>query len=85
MDISDLLVQTKERGASDLHLKVGSPPTFRINGTLVRIDAPPLDRDEMHALVFGVLTDEQKARFEDSHDLDFALELKDVGRFRVNA
>src|SRR5207237_1421238 len=64
---------------------VGSPPTFRINGTLVRIDAPPLDRDEMHALVFGVLTDEQKARFEDSHDLDFALELKDVGRFRVNA
>src|SRR5207244_2804833 len=64
MDISDLLVQTKERGASDLHLKVGSPPTFRINGTLVRIDGPPLDRDGMHAMLFDILTDEQKAKFE---------------------
>ena len=85
MEINDLLVQTKARGASDLHLKVGSPPTFRINGTLVRIDAPPLERDEMHALIFGILTDDQKARFEESHDLDFSMELRDVGRFRVNA
>jgi twitching motility protein PilT len=85
MDISDLLVQTKERGASDLHLKVGSPPTFRINGALVRVDAPPLDRDGMHAILFDILTDDQKARFEDTHDLDFSLELRDVGRFRVNA
>src|SRR5207253_5487572 len=68
-----------------LSLHDALPISFRINGTLVRIDGPPLDRDEMRALVSGVLTDDQKARFEDSHDLDFSLDLKDVGRFRVNA
>jgi twitching motility protein PilT len=85
MDITDLLVQTKERGASDLHLTVGSPPTLRINGKLTRLELPALPREEMHRMLFDVLTDEQKAKFEATHDLDFSLELSGVGRFRVNA
>ncbi|HYM90724.1 MAG TPA: type IV pilus twitching motility protein PilT [bacterium] len=85
MTITDLLIQTKERGASDLHLKAGAPPSFRINGKLVRPDASPLSREEMHAMLYDILSDEQRARFEASHDLDFAIELKTIGRFRANA
>ena len=85
MDIADLLALTKEHEASDLHLKAGAPPSLRVNGKLTRLDVPALSRDQMHALLFDVLTDDQKARFETAHDLDFALELSNIGRFRVNA
>ncbi len=85
MDITDLLILTKERRASDLHLKAGAPPTLRINGKLVRLNAGPLSRDEMHAVLSDILTDDQKARFETTHDLDFSLEVAQIGRFRANA
>ncbi len=85
MDITDLLIQTKEQGASDLHLTVGSPPTLRINGKLTRLELPELGREEMHSMIYDILADEQKARFEATHDLDFSLELSGVGRFRINA
>jgi twitching motility protein PilT len=85
MDITDLLIQTKERNASDLHLTVGSPPTLRLNGRLTRLELPIMGREEMHTMLYDILTDEQKARFEATHDLDFSLELSGVGRFRVNA
>ncbi|MDR7555309.1 MAG: type IV pilus twitching motility protein PilT [Armatimonadota bacterium] len=85
MDITDLLILTKERGASDLHLAAGAPPSLRVHGRLVRLDAAPLSREAMHAMLYDLMTDEQKARFEATHDLDFSLELAGVGRFRVNA
>ena len=85
MDITELLVQTKERNASDLHLVVGSPPTLRINGRLTRLEMPVMGREDIHAMLYDILTDEQKARFEATHDLDFSLELSGVGRFRINA
>ncbi|MGH2404227.1 MAG: type IV pilus twitching motility protein PilT [bacterium] len=85
MDITELLILTKERGASDLHLTAGAPPTLRINGKMVRLDAGVLTREDLHTMVYDILTDEQKARFEATHDLDFSLELMNVGRFRVNA
>jgi twitching motility protein PilT len=85
VDITELLVLTRDRGASDLHLAAGAPPTLRVDGKLVRIEAAPLTREEMHSLLYDILTDEQKARFEATHDLDFSLELAGVGRFRVNA
>ncbi len=85
MDITDLLVLTKERGASDLHLTAGAPPTLRVHGALVRLERQAQSREEIHAMLYDVLTDQQKARFEATHDLDFSLELEGVGRFRVNA
>ena len=85
MDITDLLVQTKRLNASDLHLTAGARPTLRINGKLTRLDMPELGREEIHALIYDILTDEQKAKFEATHDLDFSLELNGVGRFRINA
>ncbi len=85
MDITELLVQTKERNASDLHLVVGSPPTLRINGKLTRLELPVMSREDIHTMLYDILADEQKAKFEATHDLDFSLELSGVGRFRINA
>ncbi len=84
MDITELLILTKERGASDLHLTVGAPPILRINGKLARLDFPVLTPATIHEMLYDVLTDQHKARFEETHDLDLSLELTDVGRFRVN-
>ena len=84
MDITELLILTRERDASDLHLTVGTPPSLRIHGKLVRLDYPPLTATSLHEMLYDVLTDEHKARFEDTHDLDLSLELQNVGRFRVN-
>jgi twitching motility protein PilT len=84
MDITELLILTRDRDASDLHLTVGTPPSLRIHGKLVRLDYPPLTAVSLHEMLYDVLTDEHKARFEDTHDLDLSLELQNVGRFRVN-
>ena len=85
MDIVDLLLLARERRASDLHLAPGMPPALRLQGRLVALEAPPLEPDETHRMLYDILTDEQKARFEATSDLDFAIELSRAGRFRVNA
>jgi len=84
LDVSDLLLLTLERGASDLHLTVGSPPVLRINGVLVRTDYPVLDRDVTHELIYDILTEQQKSIFEENMSLDFSIEFQDIARFRVN-
>ncbi|MDR7556472.1 MAG: type IV pilus twitching motility protein PilT [Armatimonadota bacterium] len=86
MDITDLLILTKQAGASDLHLTVGIPPKMRLNGELVTVpDAPVLTKEDLHEMVYEVLTDSQKSRLEEHWDLDFSVELQNLGRFRVNA
>ena len=84
MDITDLLTFTKNAGASDLHLSAGVEPMIRIDGRMKRIDAPALSKEEIHDLIFDILTDEQQAAFQEKLDLDFAIELENVARFRVN-
>ncbi len=84
MDLADLLLDTKDKGASDLHLSVGSPPAQRVHGRIVPLPLPPLDRDTLHELVYGLLTDDQKKRLERDMELDFALEFGDMVRFRAN-
>jgi twitching motility protein PilT len=85
MDITELLILTKELDASDLHLTVGVPPTLRVYGKLRKLDLPVLTADMIHQMLNDVLMEDQKARFEENHDLDFSVELDNVGRFRVNA
>ncbi len=85
MDVTELLVLAKEKNASDLHLTVGSPPKLRVNGELADVPGwPALSREDVHAMVYDILTDAQKARFEEQLDLDFSVELQNLGRFRVN-
>jgi twitching motility protein PilT len=85
MDVSELLLMTKEKGASDLHLSAGIAPTLRIHGKLVKVEHDPLNKEDMHTMLYDILSDENRARFEENKELDFSIELSNVGRFRVNA
>src|SRR5437660_1250000 len=82
--MSDLLRETVEKGASDLHLSTGEPPLLRIHGDLARTDHPPLGAPEVIALVHEIMREPQRARFDREHEVDFACELPGKGRFRVN-
>jgi twitching motility protein PilT len=84
MDVAELLIQTKERGGSDLHLSAGSPPLMRIHGELAVIDDGVLTRDGVHRMIHGILNDEQRRLFEEHRDLDLAIEVGEAARFRVN-
>ena len=84
MDITELLVFTKNQGASDLHLSSGMPPLVRLNGDMTPLELPPLDRESMHTMIWDIMNDVQKKAFEEKHEIDFAIELAGVCRFRVN-
>jgi len=85
IDIVPLLATTVSQSASDLHLTVGAPPLIRLNGELTPLGATVMDSDLCRDLVLGVLTEKQRARLEQDWELDFALQIEDVGRFRGNA
>ena len=84
MDIADLLILTKERGGSDLHLSAGSTAMMRLHGELHPVDDHVLSRDEVHRMVYDILADEQRRAFEENRDFDCAIELGEIARFRVN-
>ncbi|MEW6095228.1 MAG: type IV pilus twitching motility protein PilT [bacterium] len=85
MDINELLKIMVEKEASDLHIKVGSPPTLRINGRLSPIEGySVLTPDDTKALINFITTDEQKKRFEEEVELDTAYSVEGIGRFRIN-
>lgn len=86
MEMNELLKMCVKNNASDLHLSPGEPPILRIDGDLQSIkDMSPLDSDTTQSLIYSVMTSEQQKEFEKNWELDFAVELKDVSRFRVNA
>lgn len=85
LDITEMLRLTLEYGASDLHIVVGRPPVIRVDGTIVNLDHPPLTAADTRRLIYGILTDIQKQKFEEHKDLDFSLSVSSVARFRVNA
>ena len=84
MELVDLLKGMLDKGASDLHLAAGRPPTYRVDGELVDTDYPPVTPAESRRLVYGVLTDSQKARYEREKELDFSLSVTNLSRYRVN-
>ena len=85
MDIAELLLFAHKQGASDLHLSAGEPPRIRVHGEMMPVKVPPLDKKEVHTMIYDILNDRQRKIFEETHDMDFSMELGDVARFRVNA
>ena len=80
-----LLNQAVDAGASDLHLTVGALPLYRIHGDLERFEEhSPVTGPEAQSLLYEIMTESQRARFEQHHELDFAYEAQNIGRFRVN-
>lgn len=84
-DLPDLLRYAVKSGASDLHIAAGVPPALRLNGKLSPIGETALTAEDTRALVLGVLTEDQRARFEQDWELDFAVHIEGAGRFRGNA
>src|SRR5258708_4102651 len=82
--VDDLLRQMKQQGASDLHLTSGSAPYMRINGDMVKLNYRNVSAETCQALIFEVLTENQKELFTENCDLDASARLGGVGCFRVN-
>ncbi len=84
MELAMLLQEMVERGASDLHLKVGRPPGFRIKGEMVFCGDEMLLLEDSIALYRQALDEKQQEVFERDHEVDFALSMPGMGRFRGN-
>ena len=85
MDITELLAFSVKNGASDLHLSSGLPPMIRVDGDVRRINLPPMDHKEVHALIYDIMNDKQRKDYEEFLETDFSFEVPGVARFRVNA
>ena len=83
--VASLLKAMVDKGASDLHLRAGSPPILRINGTLFRAQMEPLSPADTRQLTDELMEDRHKAAFSENRELDFAVGLPGIGRFRINA
>jgi twitching motility protein PilT len=84
-DLIEYLSMVTERGGSDLHLSVGAPPTGRIHGTLEPLTEEILDANDTRELILAVLKESQRAKLEHEWELDFAIQVDNLGRFRGNA
>ena len=73
-----------DNGASDLHLSVGAKPQLRLHGELQELNYQMLTEELLRALLFEIVTEEQKQAFLEKRDLDFAYEIPSVARFRAN-
>jgi len=84
MDITQLLTFAHREGASDVHLSAGEPPMVRMHGDMKRIEHPPLGAEDVHRMVFDIMSDAVRKAFQETNDVDFSFELGDIARFRVN-
>jgi twitching motility protein PilT len=85
MHINDLLKLATDRGASDLHLKVGSFPVIRVNGKLLPMtDQKRLMQEDTISMAFSIMTARQKQKFKDHFEIDIAYSVPGLGRFRCN-
>ncbi len=85
MELNDILKVAIKANASDIHLKAGLPPIFRVNGSLVPYkEAPRLSPEELGKMTFGIMTPQQREKFKSTYELDMAYGVPGLGRFRVN-
>jgi twitching motility protein PilT len=86
-DVKAALRELVEKGGSDLHLKVGSAPLYRVNGDLtIDQSVPPLSAEDSEGALRSLLSDEIKlGEFAQEHEVDFSFEIEGVARYRINA
>jgi twitching motility protein PilT len=83
-DFRSVLQHMVSVGASDLHLKVGAPPTLRIDGVLFSLEQPPCTPAEIQALIDALLPSDKVSHFKHEQELDIAASVPGLARFRVN-
>jgi len=85
MDLNQILLEALAQEASDVHIKVGTPPIFRVNGALrAWSKMKPFDSNDVSKMAFGLMNDWQKERFIKNREVDMGYEVYGLGRFRVN-
>ncbi|MDZ3994246.1 PilT/PilU family type 4a pilus ATPase [Pseudomonas sp. Teo4] len=84
MDVTDLLARAMDAGACDLHLAAGDVPLIRLDGELQRLDLPPLSATAVHDGLAHLLDEAQCRQWTQGDELDMALDLPSLGRFRLN-
>ena len=85
MDITELLAFAVKNKASDLHLSSGLPPMIRVHGDIRRINLPPMEHEDVHAMVYDIMSDAQRKNYEENLECDFSFAVPNLARFRVNA
>jgi twitching motility protein PilT len=84
LNFKGVLQELIGRNGSDLHLKVGRPPTVRVDGELETLNQQPLRPEDLRALAEQLMTPRQVKQFADEKECDFAIGVPGIGRFRVN-
>jgi twitching motility protein PilT len=85
LELNDILKIALQGGASDIHIKAGMPPIFRVDGTLVPLkDAQRLPPEEIARMAFSIMTNQQREKFKATNEADLAYGVPGLGRFRVN-
>ncbi len=82
--LQQLLQVMLEKGASDLHVGVGTPPLLRIDGHLIPLRTDPLTAESVKQLCYSILSDAQKVHFEHERELDLSFSVRNLARFRCN-
>lgn len=85
MELEKLLRVMVEKGASDLFITAGVPPSFKLNGKLVAITKVAVLPEKARELVMSVMSAKQREEFINSHECNFAISARGIGRFRVSA
>ncbi|SEI49674.1 twitching motility protein PilU [Azotobacter beijerinckii] len=85
MEFEKLLRLMMEKGASDLFITAGMPPSMKLNGRLVPVTRNPLSPEQTRETVFSVMNEQQRREFAASHECNFAISARGIGRFRVSA
>ncbi len=83
--VEQILKAGKDKGASDIHLTVGIPPTARVHGDLIYLDYPPLSAEEADKIVTSLMGPRELETFREAGEVDFSFARPITGRFRVNA
>jgi twitching motility protein PilT len=82
--LSEVLSSAVSQKASDIHLKVGEEPIFRVSGDLVKGEFDKITDESMIAIARDIIPPHLKEKFDEEHEVDFSLHEEGVGRFRVN-
>lgn len=82
--IKELMRDAFDVNASDIHLTVGLPPMFRVNGVLRQAGEEPLRREDTYNMAMELMDDRRRTQFLDNGEADFSYEIENVCRFRVN-
>ena len=85
ISLEEIAEEAVKKGASDIHITAGVPPVMRIDGKIIKMERyPVLFPKDTQKMIYSIMSEKQKRRFEEQGEVDFSFGIKGIGRFRVN-